>query len=265
MGKIMETETDRMDIDFRPINLIVCVMMFFASIWWLLTLGLMLFLFIPFIILNVLLASFYKKYKSSGSHRAEVISLRCVIIAIIAVLSVSPFIIRNFENNRSMYTIKRLVYTYGSSLRGQDLPSKIPAEVEDYDFYTPIAIHGPDSAPHSCLSFVCDKETAEDYLNDYVDKVGAKKHEHSSKRFSKITFKEYLGGYDERAPEDKHSLLNSASLYLDVPSFPDYRIWVSMQTEQLVQCIESVEVYENNAGRVCMMYDPMNSFFVFWG
>ena len=88
-----------------------------------------------------------------------------------------------------MFTIKRLVYTYGSSLRGQDLPSKIPAEVEDYDFYTPIAIHGPDSAQRSRLSFVCDKETAEDYLNKYIDQVGEKKHEHSGKRFSKKRLK----------------------------------------------------------------------------
>ncbi len=251
---------DKKKFDFDRINIIFLVLFCIAFCYWTITLGVLAAFILPFIFFNILLAIFYNIYRKKDRFRSVVVTLRCIIILIAVVLSISPQIVMRFENDKAMYPAKRIVYMSGVKMRAVDvLPSSIPNTVYDYTFFTSTSLHGPDYTPWSFLSFKCDDETAKKFLKYYIEKNGA------TKREKEQTFKEYFREKhsDEKLLEHKESVSTLISRYLDVPSLPSYRLFSSMSAEEIIQLAENAEVYEVD-GYSCLIYDKKNNIFAFW-
>lgn len=121
---------------------------------------------IVMIISCVVTAAFYGGYARSGRHRKKVIAARAVSLASAGIIAVCPLILVNFENQRAVYPLKRLVYTAGvgqGDRISEIFPDFMPDVCEDYLFVTQTSLGGQDYHPSAYLAFHTDRETIERY------------------------------------------------------------------------------------------------------
>lgn len=241
------------------IILVIAFVLLCGPMWMIPTLGITVIFYIPAFVSNIALPLLYDKYRRYGRFRPALIITRCIAVLSVLIIFTSPIICMNFDNSRAMYHIKRAVFVYGVKHSASDaLPSRLYGKCYDYSFITQPQWFAMDYHPCGVLSFRCDKEDIQTYIDD-SEKKGLKK------RTYEISFEERLGDiyYDSSIMSDKVSITALTGRYLGIPGVPCSRFTHEMSVEEIIQFAEGAEVYEKN-GISCFAVDRGTGLVAFW-
>ena len=188
--------------------------------------------------------AFHKKYKNTGKYKNHFIVSTISSIYCVVIVYISPFICLNFENTKSMYPIKKLVYGMGvSSDNSRYYPSYLPEKCEDYYFITENTIQRASYNECSYLSFYTDKDSITE-LEEKCKEKGA----HST--IAQSTYDEYIESLEltESELNDKELMLSYKRAYIKSLNFP-LCVYTQLTEEKLNELDESLVVYNFDKSR----------------
>ncbi len=217
--------------------------------------GIALILLIPLIIVNVLLACFYRTYKQNGTMKVPLIASRCIAALLLILAFAAPLIVSRFTYAPSMYLLKRTVFVYGIRLdAGGVLPQKLPDNISEYYFHTGSSSLAQDAHPYADLVFRCDGGCFGE-LAENAEKHGLER------RSPEESLDEYLSVFSEedRIMQDADALSSLLADYTDVPSPLLYRLGC----ENMLRFAEHAEVYRR-PGAGCA-FDKATGYVIIWG
>ena len=252
-----EATTKKKLSGFMLLNILLAIAFFlFGGLYIVLfTPGIALILLIPSIIVNVLLACFYRTYKQNGTMKVPLIASRCIAVLLLILALVSPLIGSHFTYEPSMYFLKRTLFVYGVRLDAGDvLPHKLPDNRSEYYFHTGSSTLAQDDHPYADLVFRCDGGCFGE-LAENAEKHGLER------RSPAMSLDDYLSVFPEDDPimQDADALSSLLADYTDVPSPLLYRLGC----ENMLRFAEHAEVYRRS-GAGCA-FDRATGYVIIWG
>lgn len=148
------------------VNLAVLTLHIMIPVWlfWMIgTLGVTSKLVLPVLGTNLLLGIVYKLEKS----KPLLYLLRVLAIAGVVLFYVPTTLNMGFSRSKWLYPLKRDVFAYGVSGRGETLPEHLPAHCEGYCFFTQSQAIAQDYHPSAYLAFYTDPAVLEHYAASY--------------------------------------------------------------------------------------------------
>ena len=171
-------------------------------------------------IANVVLVICYQRYIRIGQGKNLLYIIRAIIVVLLAVMLVAPYVIINFKHQKSVYQLKKLVFTYGVGSKEncqQLLPDEMPEKCENYLFITQGQGIAQDYHPSLYLAFHTDEATLRGYEQKMKDS-GAKQKDYS------VSYDEYLNEWDlsEEDFQDQYTMNGVLAQYLNKKGFPQH-------------------------------------------
>ena len=245
---------------FGMLNVLMVIAFFFLGgfILVLATAGITMFLIIPSIIVNALLACFYKRYKQNGTMKTQMIISRCIAILLFIIVFGSPFIGAGFTDSKSMYLPKREVFVFGvRSSAANVLPHKLPKDASEYYFRTGLQLAAQDYHPHADLLFRCGTESIDSLISEAESRGMAKMSEGSPEGFKEL----FCGDeeYEKQILSDKVSLVSVTCKYFNIPNVPLDKL----DNESIRHMAEHGICY--GSGSQGCAFDRETGYAVYWG
>lgn len=246
---------------FSTLNSIIVLLYIFLGGFFLtvFVIGLVSYFIIPFILLNVFLAKFYKKYKKYGLHKKTVIILRTVtIISTLFCISL-PIVCIRFENSKIMYQPKKMVFSYGVRVYSEEtmkrFPKNLPEKCEDYYFKTEPCMPAQDYSPTAYLSFYTDTDAIKELERNCRENDGFIPE-------CEITYEEYFEENEEYYEGDLKIIMSG---YLQKRGLPPYVYHRSSDKKQAELDKDTVIYNFTESNKYGYAFDYDSGLVVMWG
>lgn len=202
------------------VNLLIGLNIPMGMFWLIPTFSISLVMIPVLLIANAVLVICYQRYIRIGQGKNLLYAMRAIIVILLAVMLVAPYVIINFDHQKSAYQWKKLAFTYGVGNKEncqQLLPDKMPDECENYLFITQGQAIAQDYRPSLYLAFHTDEATLREYEQKMKDN-GAKQKNYS------VSYDDYLAEWNltEEDFKDEYTMYSVQVQYMKRKGFPQH-------------------------------------------
>lgn len=255
------TDSKKCRSRFFLLNLIIacCYIFLGGAFLTIAVIGIVKYLYIPFILLNIFLAFFYKKYKEYGTYKKAVIILRTVAVIFTLFCISLPIVCIRFENSKIMYQPKKMVFSYGVRVYSEKtmkrFPKNLPEKCEDYYFKTEPCMPAQDYSPTAYLSFYTDTDAIKELERNCRENDGFIPE-------CEITYEEYFEEKEEYYEGDLKIIMSG---YLQKRGLPPY-VYHRLSDKKQAELDKDTVIYNfSESNKYGYAFDYDSGLVVMWG